>query len=273
MAENIYDIYNKAIKEQQQLATPTAPLSVLDEIQAYRNQLASIRQAEEQKKVQQMSFGKRALQTAGDVFGTVGKGIAKGFEGILDAGATLSANFSKDEEEKANLTRAIRKDQVGQSKIVQGMDSYLQGSYLNDTWLEGAIQSVGEMLPSVALNAIPVAGQALSTASFVTSAMGRGAEQALQEGATLEQATKYGVVSGTVEGIIEMASGGVAGVGSGWLSKAFPKVAGKVSTKLMTKPVARVAMSMIGEGFEEVASEFARPYMERIYKSKENIDP
>ncbi len=272
-AEDIYDIYNKAIKEQQQLATPTAPLSVLDEIQAYRNQLASIRQAEEQKKVQQMSFGKRALQTAGDVFGTVGKGIAKGFEGILDAGATLSANFSKDEEEKANLTRAIRKDQVGQSKIVQGMDSYLQGSYLNDTWLEGAIQSVGEMLPSVALNTIPVAGQALSTASFVTSAMGRGAEQALQEGATLEQATRYGVVSGTVEGIIEMASGGVAGVGSGWLSKAFPKVAGKVSTKLMTKPVARVAMSMIGEGFEEVASEFARPYMERIYKSKENIEP
>jgi hypothetical protein len=273
MAENIYDIYNKAIKEQQQLATPTAPLSVLDEIQAYRNQLASIRQAEEQKKVQQMSFGKRALQTAGDVFGTVGKGIAKGFEGILDASAALSANFSEDEEEKANLTRAIRKDQVGQSKIVQGMDSYLQGSYLNDTWLEGAIQSVGEMLPSVALNAIPVAGQALSTASFVTSAMGRGAEQALQEGATLEQATKYGVVSGTVEGIIEMASGGVAGVGSGWLSKAFPKVAGKVSTKLMTKPVTRVAMSMIGEGFEEVASEFARPYMERIYKSKENIEP
>lgn len=272
-AEDIYDIYNKAIKEQQQLATPTAPLSVLDEIQAYRNQLASIRQAEEQKKVQQMGFLNRSLQTVGDVLGTLGKGVAKGFEGILDAGATLSANFSKDEEEKANLTRAIRKDQVGQSKIVQGMDSYLQGSYLNDTWLEGAIQSVGEMLPSVALNAIPVAGQALSTASFVTSAMGRGAEQALQEGATLEQATKYGVVSGTVEGIIEMASGGVAGVGSGWLSKAFPKVAGKVSTKLMTKPVARAAMSMIGEGFEEVASEFARPYMERIYKSKENIDP
>ena len=272
-AEDIYDIYNKAIKEQQQLATPTAPLSVLDEIQAYRNQLASIRQAEEQKKVQQMSFLNRSLQSVGDVLGTLGKGIAKGFEGILDAGATLSANFSKDEEEKANLTRAIRKDQVGQSKIVQGMDSYLQGSYLNDTWLEGAIQSVGEMLPSVALNAIPVAGQALSTASFVTSAMGRGAEQALQEGATLEQATKYGVVSGTVEGIIEMASGGVAGVGSGWLSKAFPKVAGKVSTKLMTKPVARVAMSMIGEGFEEVASELVRPYMERIYKSKENIEP
>ncbi len=273
MAENIYDIYNKAIKEQQQLATPTAPLSVLDEIQAYRNQLASIRQAEEQKKVQQMGFLNRSLQSVGDVLGTLGKGVAKGFEGILDAGAALSANFSKDEEEKANLTRAIRKDQVGQSKIVQGMDSYLQGSYLNDTWLEGAIQSVGEMLPSVALNAIPVAGQALSTASFVTSAIGRGAEQALQEGATLEQATKYGVVSGTVEGIIEMASGGVAGVGSGWLSKAFPKVAGKVSTKLMTKPVTRVAMSMIGEGFEEVASELARPYMERIYKSKENIDP
>ena len=273
MAENIYDIYNKAIKEQQQLATPTAPLSVLDEIQAYRNQLASIRQAEEQKKVQQMGFLNRSLQSVGDVLGTLGKGIAKGFEGTLDAGAALSANLSKDEEEKANLTRAIRKDQVGQSKIVQGMDSYLQGSYLNDTWLEGAIQSVGEMLPSVALNAIPVAGQALSTASFVTSAMGRGAEQALQEGATLEQATKYGVVSGSVEGIIEMASGGVAGVGSGWLSKAFPKVAGKVSTKLMTKPVTRVAMSMIGEGFEEVASELARPYMERIYKSKENIDP
>ena len=99
MAENIYDIYNKAIKEQQQLATPTAPLSVLDEIQAYRNQLASIRQAEEQKKVQQMGFLNRSLQSVGDVLGTLGKGIAKGFEGILDAGAALSANFSKDEEE------------------------------------------------------------------------------------------------------------------------------------------------------------------------------
>jgi len=273
MAESIYDIYNKAIKEQQQLATPTAPLSVLDEIQAYRNQLASIRQAEEQKKVQQMSFGKRALQTAGDVFGTVGKGIAKGVEGIADAGRLLRANITDVDDIRANMKRKIAYDTTENSEYTQWLNRNTQGSYLNDTWLEGAIQSVGEMLPSVALNAIPVAGQALSTASFVTSAMGRGAEQALQEGATLEQATKYGVVSGTVEGIIEMASGGVAGVGSGWLSKAFPKVAGKVSTKLMTKPVTRVAMSMIGEGFEEVASELARPYMERIYKSKENIDP
>ena len=273
MAESIYDIYNKAIKEQQQLATPTAPLSVLDEIQAYRNQLASIRQAEEQKKVQQMGFGKRALQTAGDVFGTVGKGIAKGVEGIADAGRLLRANITDVDDIRANMERKIAYDTIENSEYTQWLNRNTQGSYLNDTWLEGAIQSVGEMLPSVALNAIPVAGQALSTASFVTSAMGRGAEQALQEGATLEQATKYGVVSGTVEGIIEMASGGVAGVGSGWLSKAFPKVASKVSTKLMTKPVARVAMSMIGEGFEEVASELARPYMERIYKSKENIDP
>lgn len=273
MAESIYDIYNKAIKEQQQLATPTAPLSVLDEIQAYRNQLASIRQAEEQKKVQQMSFLNRSLQTAGDVLGTLGKGIAKGVEGIADAGRLLRANITDVDDIRANMERKIAYDTIENSEYTQWLNRNTQGSYLNDTWLEGAIQSVGEMLPSVALNAIPVAGQALSTASFVTSAMGRGAEQALQEGATLEQATKYGVVSGTVEGIIEMASGGVAGVGSGWLSKAFPKVAGKVSTKLMTKPVTRVAMSMIGEGFEEVASEFARPYMERIYKSKENIDP
>lgn len=273
MAESIYDIYNKAIKEQQQLATPTAPLSVLDEIQAYRNQLASIRQAEEQKKVQQMGFLNRSLQSVGDVLGTLGKGIAKGVEGIADAGRLLKANITDVDDIRANMKRKIAYDTTENSEYTQWLNRNTQGSYLNDTWLEGAIQSVGEMLPSVALNAIPVAGQALSTASFVTSAMGRGAEQALQEGATLEQATKYGVVSGTVEGIIEMASGGVAGVGSGWLSKAFPKVAGKVSTKLMTKPVTRVAMSMIGEGFEEVASELARPYMERIYKSKENIDP
>lgn len=273
MAESIYDIYNKAIKEQQQLATPTAPLSVLDEIQAYRNQLASIRQAEEQKKVQQMGFLNRGLQSVGDVLGTLGKGVAKGVEGIADAGRLLRANITDVDDIRANMKRKIAYDTTENSEYTQWLNRNTQGSYLNDTWLEGAIQSVGEMLPSVALSAIPVAGQALSTTSFVTSATGRGAEQALQEGATLEQATKYGVVSGTVEGIIEMASGGVAGVGSGWLSKAFPKVAGKVSTKLMTKPVARVAMSMIGEGFEEVASELARPYMERINKSKENIDP
>ena len=220
-----------------------------------------------------MGFLNLSLQSVGDVLGTLGKGVAKGVEGIADAGRLLRANITDVDDIRANMKRKIAYDTTENSEYTQWLNRNTQGSYLNDTWLEGAIQSVGEMLPSVALNAIPVAGQALSTASFVTSAMGRGAEQALQEGATLEQATKYGVVSGTVEGIIEMASGGVAGVGSGWLSKVFPKVAGKVSTKLMTKPVARVAMSMIGEGFEEVASELARPYMERIYKSKENIDP
>ena len=76
------------------------------------------------------------------------------------------------------------------------------------------------MLPSVALNAIPLQGkhyrlQVLLQVQWVER------RASTTEGATLEQATKYGVVSGTVEGIIEMASGGVAGVGSGWLSKAF----------------------------------------------------
>lgn len=270
MADDIYQIYNKAIKEQQAI---NKPLSVIDEILAYRNQLASIKQQEEEKRLQQMGLGKRVLHTVGDTLGTIGKGVSKGLEGMLDAGASIGANLSNDQDMKDNLTRNIAYDRTGQSGTVKGIDEYTKGSYLNDTWLEGAIQSVGEMLPSIALNAIPGAGQVLSTASFVASASGRGTEQALNEGATLEQATKYGITSGAVEGAIEMASGGIGGIGSGWLAKVFPKVAGKVSTKLMTKPIVKIGLSMLGEGFEEVASELIDPQLQRIYKNKEDIEP
>ena len=114
---------------------------------------------------------------------------------------------------------------------------------------------VGQMLPSVAVAAIPGAGPALSTAMFTTSAAGMGVSDAAKT--TGELGAKewlYGGASGAVEGAIEKLSGGIGGTKLG-------TVLGKQVAK---STAGKVAATFVGEGLEEVASDLIDPALRRV---------
>ena len=90
-------------------------------------------------------------------------------------------------------------------------------------------QGIGGMLPSIAANvALPGSGMAV----LGIQAGGQSAQEALNEGATLEQAVNYGVLSGGLEAATEAMFGGITGLGKGFLNTAAGKGIGKLIGKL-----------------------------------------
>ena len=127
-------------------------------------------------------------------------------------------------------------------------------------------ESVGRMLPSVLSGqelAKQEAGKIATMLPFMGTAAGSSTEEALNEGASLENATKYGLLSGAVEGGIESLSGGIAGTaGNKIASKVLgKKVVGKLGKALLK--AGDIATDVIGEGLEEVVSTQVNPYLKR----------
>ena len=114
---------------------------------------------------------------------------------------------------------------------------------------------VGQMLPSIAVSAIPYVGPALSTGMFVTSAAGMGVSEAAKESGELgAKEWLYGAGSGAVEGAIEKLSGGIGGTKLG-------TVLGK---QVARSTGGKLAATFVGEGLEEVASDLIDPALRRV---------
>lgn len=143
-------------------------------------------------------------------------------------------------------------------------------------------KTVGNMLPSIA-NASSIAkslpqattkiGQLATKGAtmlpFMAQAAGSSAEQALNEGASLQDATKYGLASGAVEGAIESISGGIGGTIGG---KVLSSKLGREAVERITKnalgkfalKLADAGIDVAGEGFEEVLSTAINPLIQRM---------
>lgn len=139
--------------------------------------------------------------------------------------------------------------------------SYISESPFAETYIRGTAESIGQMLPAIALGT--VSGGA-STAYFFSSAAGGGVEEALNAGASYSDAYTYGLLTGAAEAAIESLFGvggdlvgkGIEAVGSKYFSKTYAKLA--------TNKLVRVAANALGEGVEEVGSEILNPYLKRI---------
>ena len=117
--------------------------------------------------------------------------------------------------------------------------------------------AAGNMAPSLGLGLI---NPALGLASFGAQAAAQSYGQALDEGATHEQATRYGIGSGLMEAGIERLTGG--------LSKFYGK--GILDDVLKVKPnnslrniILNTAKGAAGEGAEEAISGVIDPYLQR----------
>lgn len=124
---------------------------------------------------------------------------------------------------------------------------------------------------------VQLAIDAPSNVAMYASSYGSGYEQALQEGATTNQAEKYARGSAAIEFATEMMTGGIPGTnGKGFLDYGAEKVINKITQKASSK-VANIALKygyhIIGEGFEEAMSEILNPYLKNAtYGSNEKID-
>lgn len=233
----------------------------------YRNIQSELakQQREEQERLkkerEQMSGIERFGHTLGDFFGQGVGGLMKFGENTVDYFGTM---FGADEDWiKRDWTQELFMD-----KLREGT----KGSFLNDGKFGNMVQSsmfgLGNMLPSLALNAVPYVGGALSTASFMVNAAGGSTENALQNGASRDKALLYGTLSGISEGAIEKISGGIGGVGKG-IVQSVGKSAGKSAVaKGVLGTAKKYTGRMIGEGLEEVASDVIDPLLRATYTGK-----
>lgn len=229
--------------------------------------IAELKQRQEAKDRENASFFVRAFSTVGDLASNIVTGALKGLEGVYDLGAgivgAVGGIFSSDFQK--SVQDHIAYDFVG-TNIGQPLQELTKYSYTNDGWLGQTIENVssglGQMLPAVAVNLIPGAGQAASLAMFGTMAAGNAAEEAYNDGASYWGGLGYGVASGLVEMATEKMFGG-----------ATKNILGKGYLDDLTKNVAksgwkRVAKEALEEGAEEAVSELVNPLLKNIYKDK-----
>ena len=110
---------------------------------------------------------------------------------------------------------------------------------------------------------VQMANMAGSMLPMFNYARGLGEAQALNEGATLQQANKYGIATGALEAGTEMLVGGIPGSGvKGFLNPLQRAALNRVKSEGLRKGV-DIGMDIAGEGMEEAIAEAADPYFQR----------
>lgn len=132
---------------------------------------------------------------------------------------------------------------------------------------------LGNMTPAMALNTVPGIGQWLSYAYLFGSAGGGAMYEALENGATNEEALRYGAAVGATEIATEKLFDGVAGMlGKGMADDVVESVVEKVAKSSggnkFLQNLTRWGINTAGESAEEVISGLTNPLLQTIYNNK-----
>lgn len=141
----------------------------------------------------------------------------------------------------------------------------------------GVAQSIGMMLPSIVIpggaGLSGVAAKGVSLGIMGAGAAGKGSEEAINEGASIDQAFGYGALSGGIEVASELVVGkalGAVGLGTG---KVMGVIGGKETVKVGSKAfIKELAKDMFEEGMEEVFSAVLEPLTKATYKGSSALD-
>lgn len=195
--------------------------------------------------------------------------------GIIKTGTTLAGGFETGIGGIESTTKKIlgQTPSLDDQEIKYNMFSDVAQNNINTTknpvgraGLE-MTYSIGQMLPQM------MTGN--SAGAFATGFANYGGSaynQAKKDGATEEQATKYGIVSGTLEMAMEKALGGFESVyGKSVLGNSTNKITSKVLDKFIkNKAIRKTLTSMKGEFTEEYLQEFLGPIVEEALLDKDN---
>lgn len=231
----------------------------------------------------------------------------------LKSGKNVAYENSKDLKEqqkrdiKRNLTQEFQ-DKVGYSDIVDDLE---KDSLIKRDNLAGQVtQAIGGMVPSLVMGQTFASGEpvmqsteglsGLNKAKVIASNVGKsfksqmpsnlmlgsssygaGIEEALNNGATMEQARLYGIGSSAKEMATEWITGGIPGLnGKGGLDKPVETLINKSTGKLkneyakaFAKTIMNYGYKFVGEGLEEGLSEIIDPYLKNAtYSNGEKVN-
>ena len=220
---------------------------------------------------------KSIMGTAQNIQQNINKGAFSTAEGILDLGSNLVG---------------MGAEAIGQNKFGKKAKEFAQKdiasilfpdtkSQRENTVLGGKSQNiaqgVGQVGSTIALGILTGGSSLATTGAIGLSATGSGINEALQGGATNDEAVKYGLISGLAEAGSEMLFGGLAkgvnvlGIGKG-LSSVDDMLAKKVSSLFeshLAKNLSQYAIKASGEGLEEVISGFAQAIGKKLTYMKD----
>lgn len=136
--------------------------------------------------------------------------------------------------------------------------------------------SVTNMVPSVAVSAIPGVGQLMGAGVMAATAAPEAYTQARNEGASKQQAVRYSNMEAINQGLGDLLIGGVVGSGKGILSSAADTITRGASSRFMKKTLGKLATSpagktavkyfgnVLGEGSEEAIQSLASTMNQRL---------
>ena len=157
---------------------------------------------------------------------------------------------------KNNAGKTLQTDYTKKENLEQGPDKInldLLRTIGNLT--EGATG----MIPTMALGGM--SGGVMGVPFIMNQASGNAYTQAKSEGADHEQALKYGVGSGLLEGGVEALIGGIPGM-KGIADPLVDMATSGIKSNLL-RGAARIGLDAAGEGVEEVLSTAINPYLQR----------
>ena len=141
-------------------------------------------------------------------------------------------------------------------------DKMMGGSGLPSLSGTGTATKVGNAV-------IDVANKGLYSLPLSVGAYGSGVQEAYQNGATWEQANRYGILNSATETVTEWITGGIPGMSGtkgGGLDKLAEKIIGEPleeSSSTLAKALLKSGYKLAGESTEEVLSDVINPYLKQ----------
>ena len=225
-----------------------------------------------------------AAATAGDIGVDLSKGVLKTSESVADwlGGRVADVSEMLGQDDYADEVRMRIEDNMIED-LFEDVDLFLdKGSLLGHTG-DAVAEGVGQATLLSALGQFgntPLGATAITGGTGFISGWGSGEAEALQAGATPEEAKTYGMISGAADSLTEMLFGGLGktsnalGFGKG-LSSADDMLAKAVSGKIsntLAKNLVQFGIKSGAEGLEEVLAGLVQAWGKKLtYMSEEDF--
>ena len=177
----------------------------------------------------------------------------------------------KDDEYKklVESNSLIKSDNMG-GAITQELGrqslNLLLANKLNAFQLPANVDKIGK----IGNSAVKIFNKGLSSAPLIAGSYGSGMEEAYQNGATTNEARRYGILNAATETATEWVTGGIPGL-KGSAGKGLDGLASKIigepieeTSKSLSKALLKSGYKLIGEGTEEALSEYINPYIKQF---------
>lgn len=203
----------------------------------------------------------------------VGNNVLKGMEYGFGAGLARAGTGVVDlfrDEATATPIHEYGSAMVRENLANSGarLPEFMGGSSLGQVGFDLA-NTAGNMTPSLLLGAL--SGGAGSALMGVSSA-GNAKMQALRQGYSNEQATKYGLLVGASEGALQYLLGGISKLGGKFTGGIASRAIQNIDNALL-KVAANSGIKMAGEGTEEYLQEILEPiYRNLIFNESNQVD-